>query len=116
MDDKLNPGFTEQLEQDLGPVLHELAASQRAMPEGTAFPAVPPPEPAAVFIVTVKRPKTPGHDPQAKKTGPCPFSPECDDVTGQHHTFLARGRDAAQVRAYWESQGEHVTRVERHVW
>lgn len=75
----------------------------------------------ATFIITVKLPKTPGHDGRNKQTGPCPVNGlPCTDVTGEHHTFLAdleghsldgREMDAEGVRDLYSDQF-HVTRVE----
>ncbi len=68
----------------------------------------------ATFLVTVKLPKNPEHNPREKKTGPCPVNGRpCTDVTGEHHTFLADfvGRDAEGVRAFYQGT-YHVTRVE----
>ena len=64
------------------------------------------------FIVTVKLPKNPEHDPHNKKTGTCKFSDLCTDVTGEHHSFLYEGDSVEWVRRHWTSKGTHVTRVE----
>lgn len=71
-----------------------------------------------LFAITVRLPKNPAHDPKNKKTGPCPIStlpePTCDDVTGEHHTFLHPGTAKStleNVRASYETI-YHVTRVE----
>lgn len=66
------------------------------------------------YLVTVKLPKNPEHNPRNKITGPCPVNGEpCSDVTGEHHTILMRSpRD---IRAVAEMAAElygHVTRVE----
>jgi hypothetical protein len=65
------------------------------------------------YIVTIKLPRMKDHDPSNKKTGPCPVShAPCDDVTGQHHSFLFETeRDIDYVRANWDIT-YHVTRVE----
>lgn len=66
------------------------------------------------FLVTVKLPKNPEHNPRNKKTGPCPVNGKpCTDVTGEHHTFLAELDDvtAEDVREIYQSM-YHVTRVE----
>lgn len=69
----------------------------------------------STFIVTVKLPKNPEHNPRDKKTGPCPVSGKpCTDVTGEHHTFLCdfmSGASVEQVREWYE-ETYHVTRVE----
>jgi hypothetical protein len=66
------------------------------------------------FLVTVRLPKNPEHNPRDKKTGPCPVNGKpCTDVTGEHHTFLAdlTVNEAGDVRAVYEGI-YHVTRVE----
>lgn len=70
-----------------------------------------------LFLVTVKLPKNPNHNPRSKQTGPCPVNGQpCDDVTGEHHTALfncaVSSWSVQAVRAHWE-QRWHVTRVER---
>jgi hypothetical protein len=77
-----------------------------------------------VFAVTVRMlGKNPSHDPRAKKTGPCPFSDMCTDVTGEHHTFLVLGTSATDVRDRLTrraeggaSLGYRLTRVEEARW
>jgi hypothetical protein len=66
-------------------------------------------DPANTWLVTVKLPKNPAHDPRAKRTGPCPFSNECTDVTGEHHSFLTGAEGLEALRA----DGTHITRTER---
>jgi hypothetical protein len=66
------------------------------------------------YIVTVKLPKNKEHDPKNKKTDVCPVSSdyaECTDATGEHHSFLAYGNSAEEVRDVFKSY-YHVTRVE----
>lgn len=63
----------------------------------------------ALYVVTIKLDRTPGHDPKHKLTGACAVSPECTDVTGQHHSFLA---DGAELLAALD-RFEHVTRIEK---
>ncbi len=64
------------------------------------------------YLVTVKLPRNPDHDPRDKKTGPCPVSgQECTDVTGEHHTFLLE-TDQLQLAL---ARYSHITRVERLV-
>lgn len=65
-------------------------------------------DPSTTYLVTVKMPKNPAHDPRAKQTGPCPFSDSCTDVTGEHHTFLTNAAGLAELR----TGDTHVTRVE----
>lgn len=68
-----------------------------------------------LFIVTVKLPRNPDHNPRSKVTGPCPVDPrvQCTDVTGEYHSYLtlADGEPAARegVRRQY---GWHVTRIE----
>jgi hypothetical protein len=70
-----------------------------------------------LFAVTVRLEKNPLHDPKNKKTGPCPISAVqqlCDDVTGEHHTFLHVGTatlTVENIRAAYETI-YHITRVE----
>lgn len=66
-------------------------------------------DPANALLVTVKLPKNPDHDPRAKRTGPCPFSHECTDVTGEHHTLMT-GADGLEAL---RENGTHITRTER---
>lgn len=63
------------------------------------------------YIVTVKLPKYPDHDPRDKKIGGCAVSPECTDATGEHHSFLLE-TDRLQLAL---ARYSHVTRVERVV-
>lgn len=65
-------------------------------------------DPSTTYLVTVKMPKNPAHNPHAKQAGPCPFSDECTDVTGEHHTFLTDAEGVEQLRA----NGSHITRTE----
>lgn len=72
-----------------------------------------------MFIVTVKYPKNPDHNPNAKQTGPCPASGKpCDDVTGEHHSFIfqtltGRAQPPMEwVRTALKAEGMHVTRIE----
>lgn len=66
------------------------------------------------YIVTVRGEKDPEHDPKAKRTGECEVSPECTDVTGEHHSLLMEATSADAARALLLSgRYEHVTRVER---
>ncbi len=67
----------------------------------------------AAFLVTVKLPKNPSHNPRAKVTGHCPVNGnDCTDVTGEHHTVLAHAPDLDTVREIWKGSGYHVTRIE----
>ncbi len=64
------------------------------------------------YIVTIKLPRNPDHDPRNKVTGPCPANPntECTDVTGEHHSVLVETQE--QVAELFESH-LHVTRAEK---
>lgn len=65
------------------------------------------------YIVTIKLPKRKDHDPRNKVTGKCPVSPTaaiCTDVTGEHHSILAKDWSAVQV--FLHAPYVHVTRVE----
>jgi hypothetical protein len=67
-----------------------------------------------LFIVTVKMPKNPVHDPKNKITGACPtYGQWCTDVTGEHHSLLIEARSADDVRAYLGRIQVHLTRIER---
>jgi hypothetical protein len=66
-------------------------------------------DPSRAWIVTVKLPKNPEHDPRTKRTAPCPFSDECTDVTGEHHSFLTGADGIEQLKR----DGVHITRTER---
>lgn len=63
------------------------------------------------YLVTIKLPRNPDHDPRNKKTGPCPASTECTDSTGEHHTVLLE-TDRLELAL---ARFSHVTRVERVV-
>jgi hypothetical protein len=68
----------------------------------------------AQFLVTIRLPKNPEHNPRDKKTGPCPVNGKpCTDVTGEHHTFLVDLEDftVQDVREVYQGI-YHVTRVE----
>lgn len=62
------------------------------------------------FIVTVKLPKNPEHNPHNKITGTCPVTRGlCTDVTGEHHSVIAETQ--AQIEQL-RSEFEHITRIE----
>jgi hypothetical protein len=66
-----------------------------------------------MYLVTVKLPKNPKHNPHNKVTGACPVMPNatCTDMTGEHHTFLFESdRDVEYVKLNWNDY--HITRVE----
>jgi hypothetical protein len=65
------------------------------------------------YLVTVKLPKNPRHNPRAKKSGPCPVNGEpCSDVTGEHHTVVMRTTHTLSWVAEEYGKEYHVTRVE----
>jgi hypothetical protein len=69
-----------------------------------------------MFIVTVRMlQKNPEHDPRGKKTGPCPVSGHCTDVTGEHHSFLLEADDEEAARdltgKYGKTHGYRLTRL-----
>jgi hypothetical protein len=66
----------------------------------------------AQFIVTIKLPRNPAHNPAEKQTGPCPVSPSCTDVTGQHHSYLTEAESERAARTRAEFNHGHVTRIE----
>lgn len=65
----------------------------------------------SIFLVTVKLPKNPDHNPRDKKTGNCPVAKGvCTDVTGEHHTALSYADSIEEVKR--EFAGYHITRIE----
>ena len=62
------------------------------------------------FIVTVKFGFNDKHDPKNKKVGQCPWSMNCTDSTGAHHSVLIDAPDRQAVEAMFQSY--HVTRIE----
>lgn len=68
-----------------------------------------------LFLVTIKAPKNPKHNPRAKQTGTCPVNGGmiCTDRTGEHHTVLVRtGEPFERVEAWVRATFIHVTRIE----
>lgn len=71
-----------------------------------------------LYMVTVKLPNNPIHDPRHKVAGECPahLGKECTDTTGAHHTVLAQANDHMQlreiVRALFGRTSMHITRIE----
>lgn len=69
-------------------------------------------------VVTFRFPPDPNHDPRKKKTGPCPVSKTCTDVTGEHHSYIESGVSVEQIRSKAEQKlkglgrGGHVSRIE----
>lgn len=69
-----------------------------------------------MYIVTVKLPKNPSHNPHRKVVGKCPVSnTNCTDITGEHHSLqieAATGGDAEyQVHRKYGAD-MHITRIE----
>jgi hypothetical protein len=71
-----------------------------------------------LFLVTVKLPKNPTHDPRNKVTTTCPAAAliddnwACTDATGEHHTVPVFKNDSNSAAELFSAQGIHVTRVE----
>lgn len=67
-----------------------------------------------LYLVTVKLPKNPDHNPHDKKTGVCPASQQvCTDATGEHHTVVVSSTWGLEaVTEACKTQFGHVTRVE----
>lgn len=75
-----------------------------------------------LYIVTVKLPKTPGHDGRNKIAGPCPAGPgplsgldrlHCTDTTGEHHSFLMDASGPSEIEFRMAERKIHVTRIEQ---
>jgi len=65
------------------------------------------------YLVTIKLPRNRDHDPRNKKSGPCPVSGYCTDVTGEHHSYLTVAPSEADAREEARARGfSHVTRIE----
>jgi hypothetical protein len=65
------------------------------------------------YIVTIKLPKNPDHDPRNKITGECPVSTYCTDVTGEHHSTIVYAASEEDARRYCAAKGwQHITRLE----
>lgn len=59
------------------------------------------------FLVTIKLPKNPNHDPHNKVTGQCLLSEVCTDSTGEHHSILVTEKGLGDLQSKY-----HITRVE----
>jgi len=70
--------------------------------------------PMSAWLVTIKVPKDPHHDPRNKQTGMCPVTMKtCTDVTGEHHTIMVVGSTVQAVTNQVHGLGyEHITRIE----
>jgi len=74
------------------------------------------------YIVTVRLPRNPEHDPKNKKPGVCPLTPgvgryemlwiSCTDVTGEHHSYIEEAESMAEAEAQARIKHHHVTRIE----
>lgn len=68
------------------------------------------------YLVTVKLPRSPIHDPQNKVIGDCPVSGKtCTDITGEHHTLIFAapvGTPLDRVTSECKQRFGHVTRIE----
>jgi hypothetical protein len=60
------------------------------------------------YIVTIKLPRNPEHNPRDKKIGACPMASTCTDATGEHHSGLVTLEELAAMR----DSDVHITRVE----
>jgi hypothetical protein len=69
-----------------------------------------------MYVVTVKLPKNPAHNPRDKKTGVCPVvGGICTDQTGEHHSYLdttSVSPEEAERRCKEVLGFDHVTRIE----
>lgn len=69
------------------------------------------------YIVTIKLPKHPSHNPRSKVTGECPVSLyKCTDQTGEHHSVLVNADSISAVRHHFAFKGVHVTRIEHVIY
>lgn len=65
------------------------------------------------WLVTVKLPRNPDHDPTNKVAGNCPVNgAPCSDITGQHHTVRVLASSEEGARLWAEVKRFHLTRVE----
>lgn len=62
------------------------------------------------FIVTVKFGFNDKHNHRKKVVGPCPWSENCSDSTGSHHSTLVEAPDVQAVENMFQSY--HITRIE----
>lgn len=70
--------------------------------------------PKLYFLVTVKLPHDPRHNPRNKVAGACPISHAyCSDTTGEHHTVIVRANSPEQVLHTFTDDDIHVTRIEQ---
>lgn len=66
-----------------------------------------------IYLVTVKLPRNPRHNPRSKTAGNCPVTGlYCTDTTGEHHTVLIEAVDAVAAEVDARMLYGHVTRIE----
>ena len=67
----------------------------------------------ALFLVTIKLPRNPEHDPKNKIAAPCPANRNnwCTDSTGEHHTEIVNAIDEKEIPKLY-AKGTHITRIE----
>lgn len=66
------------------------------------------------YLVTLKLPSNPEHDPHNKKSGPCPLTGKaCTDITGVHHTTIMNAETLGEaMRIAKDNMPYPVTRIE----
>jgi hypothetical protein len=71
------------------------------------------------FIVTIKLPNNPNHNPKKKQTRECECSDFCTDATGAHHSFLVESESRESVEQFFAYNNVvagmrvgHITRIE----
>jgi hypothetical protein len=68
------------------------------------------------YIVTVKLPRNPAHNPHQKRISVCPVGGGiCTDVTGEHHSYMdmsSTSPEEAEKNAKEVLGWNHVTRIE----
>jgi hypothetical protein len=73
------------------------------------------------YLVTIKLPRNPAHNPRDKQIGTCPVrhgaepgdgGALCSDVTGEHHTYLYAASSPSAAITHGQLLYGHVTRVE----
>ena len=66
------------------------------------------------YVITVKYPRNPDHNPRDKKTGLCPHSSECSDSTGAHHSFIVMAYSMSHAVLIVDKHYPkiHITRIE----
>ena len=69
------------------------------------------------FLVTVRLPRNPLHNPHQKQVGMCPVTGLiCTDITGEHHSLLVEAESFAAAKiGLVDFEGRvitHITRIE----